>query len=129
MRELEVAYPKLKRDWCAVGGVVVRLRPPGSKGIPDFVLLSRRGRPVFCEVKCVESEKDVIGLDFIQVDTLRMLYDYKGAAVVVALCLRSHAWGVYDVRNVSTTTRYVQYYKEAKDPMALQRAVYECQVG
>jgi hypothetical protein len=91
-RELKIAYPLLIRQWELSRGHVTRLRPPGVKGIPDFLLTCSSLGNVLCEVKCVEDGADDIGLDVMQAVTLDSIHQFGGSACVVAFDLHSKLW-------------------------------------
>jgi len=49
-RELDIAYPRIKRQW---PGLVIRQHQPRIKGWPDFILID--GEVIFAEVKWIKN--------------------------------------------------------------------------
>lgn len=104
-REIEVAYPLLIRQWQAQGGEALRLRPPGVKGVPDFLLTHRCCGNVLCEVKAVESAEHDIGLSVMQTEMLDTNFLKGGRAFVLALHLERKTWAGFRVGNLEYTWR------------------------
>ena len=91
-KEVKVAYPSLIGHWRRRGGLSVRLRPTGVKGIPDFLLVHPVCGVVLCEIKSVSQGLDDIGLDLIQAQTLGQIIAAGGQACVLALNLNIRQW-------------------------------------
>jgi hypothetical protein len=106
MKETVIAYPRLKRDWTSTGGYVLRLRPPGVKGIPDFALFHEWVGTVMCEVKCQPGMNDKIGIDELQVDMLRKISKHGGLAFCLAFCLMNSQWMVFPADRVNVDTKW-----------------------
>lgn len=95
MHELKTAYPLLRKAFKEAGGKALRLRPPGVKGIPDFVLLHRTFGAVFCEVKAVEDHDDALCLSRAQVEMLRDIAGNGGNVVVASYCCCNRVWALF----------------------------------
>jgi len=94
-QELNRAYPRLKRDWSAVGGYILRLTNPNLKGVPDFLISHPSVGSGLAEVKCVDDPRDIIGLEEHQAKTLdeASLGGAKGRVLVY--CLMKEEWGLF----------------------------------
>jgi hypothetical protein len=100
--ELSHAYPRLKREWAATGGWMVRLTNPQRKGVPDFLLAHPRGgrdrlsgASALVEVKCVDDPRDIIGLDANQAKMLDEAEVGGARGRVLCLCLKHDMWGLF----------------------------------
>jgi hypothetical protein len=104
-KELTIAYPLLIRQWELSRGHVTRLRPPGVKGIPDFLLTCSSLGNVLCEVKCVKDGADDIGLDVMQAGTIDRIHQFGGSACVIALDLHSKLWAGFSAGGLEIRMR------------------------
>lgn len=91
--EINRAYPVLKREWIARGGRLLRLRPPGVSGIPDFCLFHPDCGSVFCEIKAVENSSDRLKFEPLQLDTLEQIRQYGGQSCVLVYNTAERRWG------------------------------------
>lgn len=126
-KELTHAYPLLKRQWEAVGGHIERLRPPGVKGVPDFLLTDHLCGNVVCEVKCVEKPNDPIKLDYLQAHFIETVYRHGGAGCVLAYNLEGKLWtgfypdGLYACVQLNLVWREGIAYSESVTPSFICR--------
>jgi hypothetical protein len=94
-QELNRAYPRLKREWSAGGGYILRLTNPNVKGVPDFLISHPSVGCGLAEVKCVDDPRDIIGLEEHQAKTLdeASLGGAKGRVLVY--CLKEDKWALF----------------------------------
>ena len=102
-KEVEIAYPLLTRQWARAGGESMRLRPPGVKGVPDYLLVHPLCGNVLCEIKAVESMDDDIGLAVVQAGMLDTIRKKGGRAFALALHLGTRRWAGFCAGQLETT--------------------------
>ena len=108
-QELNKAYPRLKRDWSAVGGYILRLTNPNVKGVPDFLISHPSVGSGLAEVKCVDDPRDIIGLEHHQAKTLdeASIGGVKGRVLV--FCLMRDEWGLFFGGTLQQHYRVLRY--------------------
>lgn len=94
-QELNKAYPRLKRDWAAVGGYILRLTNPNLKGVPDFLISHPSTGSGLTEIKCVDDPRDIIGLEHHQAKTLDEASQGGAKGRVLVYCLKEEKWGLF----------------------------------
>lgn len=95
-KEIEIAYPRLVREWRMLGGRSTRLNVLGHKGIPDFFMAHRDTGAVLCEVKCVQMFNSPVGLEHAQAEFLDGCAEFNVVSRVLVLCLDLQEWGIFD---------------------------------
>lgn len=91
--EVARAYTVLRREWMAAYGHLIRLRPPGSRGIPDFCLFHKDIGAVFVEVKSVDTEIERLKFEPLQLETLQDIDLHGGLSCVLAFNTINGHWG------------------------------------
>lgn len=119
VKEIEIAYPRLKRDWERAGGKVMRLSNEFIKGIPDFCLFHPHVGSIFCEVKSVQKKEDIIGLEIHQANELDEIHKYGGRGRVLVWCLEEQKWGIF-YANGEFLTSYWKFLTFAMAPMKVE---------
>ena len=104
VKELEISYPRLKRDWGRAGGKVIRLSNEYIKGIPDFCLFHPTCGAIFGEVKSVQWKGDNIGLEIHQANELDEIHKYGGRGRVLVWCIDEDMWGIFYANGEFLTT-------------------------
>lgn len=94
-QELNKAYPRLKRDWLACGGYILRLTNPNLKGVPDFLISHPSTGSGLAEVKCVDDPRDIIGLEEHQAKSLDEASQGGARGRVLVFCLARQEWGLF----------------------------------
>lgn len=129
MKEVVVAYPRLKRDWAEVGGHALRLRPPGVRGVPDFALFHKQLGSVFTEIKSQHSSDSMIGIDADQIEMLRCIVHFGGCALCLAWCLQTRRWAIFQPSELTVRTRWNQASRFAQGGVELLGALSNVAMG
>jgi len=88
-RELDIAYPRIKRQW---PGLVIRQHQPRIKGWPDFILID--GEVIFAEVKWIKNVGQRPVLDPTQAHWLNELK--RNGAITYLLVGHQDGWLAWD---------------------------------
>jgi hypothetical protein len=108
-QELNKAYPRLKREWGACGGYILRLTNPNVKGVPDFLISHPNVGAGLTEVKCVDDPRDIIGLEHHQAKTLDEASHGGAKGRVLVFCIMREEWGLFFGGTLEKHYRVLRY--------------------